>query len=234
MGDLIKNGNAQKLDPWRALPVEPSERDTSRRKPGLSASERARLVEDKAAEEARSILARAEEQARIIRNTAYSEGRAAALEELEAERRELRGRIEALGSEVDARMAEFWNALEDQVLKLSVEIASKIVRREVQENDDFVIRTVKAGLQQLRDRREIKVRVNPDDYETARADKPELMEAFDDVRVLDFVADRRVDKGGCVIESAEGNLDARISTQLQAAEAALLEAKSESDDDSES
>ncbi|MGC8862896.1 MAG: FliH/SctL family protein [Armatimonadota bacterium] len=225
MGDLIKNGEARKLDRWQACALERYTEEAPRRKRCLSPAEIARESAARAAKEAEAILAAATEQAKVIKNNAYEEGRAAALAELDAAQREARARVEELETEVRRQMHEFWEALKPELLKLSTTIASKIVRREVQENEDFVIRTVEAGLRQLRDKHELKIRVHPDDYDLARARKSELTQAFDDARTLDFVADRRVDKGGCIIESVDGNLDARISTQLEGVEAALLEAE---------
>ncbi|HOP79879.1 MAG TPA: FliH/SctL family protein, partial [Armatimonadota bacterium] len=46
----------------------------------------------------------------------------------------------------------------------------------------------------------------------------------DGIRAVEVIEDRRVDKGGCLIESGNGYLDARIDTQRKEVERALTEA----------
>jgi len=102
----------------------------------------------------------------------------------------------------------------------------KILRREV-ESDEFVLTTVTDGLRQLRDKRDLKIRANPGDFRFLREHKEDLIASFDGIQSVDVIEDRRVDKGGCLIESTNGHLDGRIETQLKEVERALLEAHEE-------
>jgi len=60
------------------------------------------------------------------------------------------------------------------------------------------------------------VRVNPADLERMRDHRDELI-AIGDIRNLRVVEDKRVDRGGVVIDSDTGTIDARIRTQLDEA-----------------
>jgi type III secretion protein L len=50
----------------------------------------------------------------------------------------------------------------------------------------------------------------------------ESINALGRAQYIDFVADQAIVKGGCIIESASGTIDARLETQLRILENALL------------
>ena len=60
------------------------------------------------------------------------------------------------------------------------------------------------------------MRVNPADLERMREHRDELI-ALGDIRNLRVVEDQRVDRGGVVVDTEAGTIDARISTQLDEA-----------------
>jgi flagellar assembly protein FliH len=55
--------------------------------------------------------------------------------------------------------------------------------------------------------------VNPADIEQMRAHRDELL-ALGDVKTLRVIEDQRVDRGGVILETDAGSVDAKISTQL--------------------
>jgi len=196
----------------------------SRRSRHASPEDAARAIVEDANEQAAALILAARQEAEAIRASAYQEGREASLSELEAEKAALAERLAAIEADVERRVEEFWAAIEPELLRLAVDIAGKIVYREISENDGFVLSTIKAALQQLRDRHELKIRVNPADYELAREHKDEIASSCDGVRSIEIIEDRRVGQGGSLIESSNGHLDARLDTQLGEVERALLEA----------
>jgi flagellar assembly protein FliH len=62
----------------------------------------------------------------------------------------------------------------------------------------------------------VTVRVNPADIDTMRQHRDKLM-AMNDIDNLRVIEDQRVDRGGVVIETEAGTIDAKISTQLREA-----------------
>lgn len=195
-------------------------------RPGKTASpeEAAASILDQAREEAAALIASAKQEADSIREAACQEGYQSGLDRLEQERSALADRFAEIETQSAEQIEEQWAALEPELLKLAVEIAAKIVRQEVSANQELVLNTVKAGLRQLRDRRELKIRVNPADYEFVRERRDDIAGSCDGVRSLEVIDDRRVDQGGCIIESSNGHLDGRIETQVCEVERALMEA----------
>lgn len=185
---------------------------------------RARSIIEEARDEAEALVEAANGEADSIRTSAYQEAREMALRELDQERAAFAETASQTLADMNRQLDEFWVSIEPELLKLAVDIARKIVHREIADDSEVVLNTVKIALHQLRDRQSLKIRVNPAEYELLREHKDEIMSSCDGMRSLEIVEDRRVEQGGCLIESDNGNLDARIETQLKEIERALLEA----------
>lgn len=193
-------------------------------KPKLTPEEMAAIIVHDAEDEAARLIAQAERERESVRAAAYTEGYDAGFRELETERASFEERLGEIEANIDLRLNDYYSAMETELLKLSVEIAGQIVRQKIEGDQEFVLRNVKAGLRQLRERNEIRIRVNPADYEFARGHKDDIAQSCDGIRSVEVTDDRRVEPGGCIIESPNGELDARIETQLTEVERALLEA----------
>lgn len=228
MSSLIKKNLLHKAQAGECL-IAPdkellSSRRRSRRNRMAGIEDAARSMIEQARVEAQALIMAASEEAQSIRNTAYNEGYEAGLHQLDEDRRLLAEWSKQTEIEVEQQVEEFWRSIEPQLLSLSVEIARKIIGHEIDQNDEFVMDTVRSGLRQLRDRQDLKIRVSPDDYELLRSHKDDLTGSCDGIRSIEIIDDRRVGKGGCLIESSNGNLDARIETQTAEVERALMEA----------
>jgi flagellar biosynthesis/type III secretory pathway protein FliH len=174
--------------------------------------------------EAEGIIAAAQQQAESIFSDAERQGYEAGLAQLQEEREALAEKMAGLDAEMSAQIEEFWTETEPEVLHLAVEIARKVVKRELDENSEFILGTVRAAIRQLRDRADLKIRVSPDDHALVREHKEEIMSSCDGIRNIEVIEDRRVGDGGCLIESAGGTLDARVDAQISEIERALMEA----------
>lgn len=212
-------GEEYLVDPRRG---DGRSRRSSKRK-SASPEDTANSIISEARQEAETLIASAQDEAESIRLAAQQEGYQAGLAQIEAERQALRDQLAEIKDDTERRIEQFWTSIEPELLRLAIEIARKIVRRHIDENDGVTLETVKAGLRQLRDRQELKIRVNPEDYEVVRERKEDIRSSCDGVRDVEILDDRRVDKGGCLIECGNGHLDARIETQLSEVERALLE-----------
>lgn len=185
---------------------------------------RAKSIVEQARDEAEALVTAAREDADTIRSNAYQDGFETARHEFDEERAGLAERVAETIEDMRQQADEFWVAMEPELLRLAVEIARKVVHREVSESQEVILNMVKIALYQIKDRHSLKIRVNPADYDLLREHKEEIMSSCDGMRSLEIVDDRRVEQGGCLIESDNGNLDARIGTQLREVERALLEA----------
>lgn len=161
-------------------------------------------------EQARAIVEEAHRQAEEIRERARREGEQAGQAEAsawlvrEAARR-------AAESEKDVAM----------IADLALEVARTILGREAATGSEVVRDVARRALLRVRRARRIVLRVHPEDVEAARAGCRQWLPAGMEPEVLDVEADPRVDRGGVIVESEIGRLDARLDVQLRALARAL-------------
>lgn len=89
---------------------------------------------------------------------------------------------------------------------------------------EAAVAAVREAIRCCKERGRMLVKVAPQDFELLDAHRRELLEGGS-AREVELVADEQVKWGGCVLEGASGNLDARLETQLQRLRDTLLRAR---------
>jgi flagellar assembly protein FliH len=97
---------------------------------------------------------------------------------------------------------------EPELVRLSLAIARRILRRELSVDPDALLGLIKAGLEKIESAEAHRVRVHPDH---AEALKKQLEGA---ARPIAVTADASLAPGAVVFETARGALDAGLETQL--------------------
>lgn len=181
-----------------------------------SASAKARELLQKAQQEAESIIRKAEEAAAKERQTAYDAGYQEGL----AQTTELL---------VKARLEQdqFIKNANRDLMDLAIRIAEKIIGKQLEMDPETIIHIVKQAMQTVRQTKQLTVRVHPEDAKILRANEEELQEALGRQRILDVVEDKKVQHGGCIIESEIGTVEAQLHTQLERLKKILLQAKAQ-------
>jgi flagellar assembly protein FliH len=155
----------------------------------------------------------------------FEDARARGLEEgrrgIESERLAFVARVQEVESEINAERGAFFSRVEPEIVRLAVNIAEKVVGREVADHPDIVLETIKRSLKRMQEKESLRIRVNPDSLELVREHRDDLIASVDGVQKLEIADDRRVDPGGCIIESRNGNVDARVGTQIREIERAV-------------
>ena len=64
-------------------------------------------------------------------------------------------------------------------------------------------------------RSEVSVRVNPEEVEYVKEIRPEFFDRISELRSITIESDPSITHGGCFMETAFGNVDARLETQLE-------------------
>jgi flagellar assembly protein FliH len=107
---------------------------------------------------------------------------------------------------------------ERQMVQLALAIAKRIVRREVALDSDLTVTMARVALDRLGDSTSVTIRLNPDDFE-ATCRQREAMLAGSHVTVT---PDASVSRGGCLVQSDFGYVDASVDAQFQELARALL------------
>ena len=111
---------------------------------------------------------------------------------------------------------------EKDILMLSVSIAEKILHKEVTSNQDTVQNILKAAMKNILDRENIKVRLHPEDFHYMMDKKEDFLQGFDGIKNIVFEEDASIIRGGALIETQFGEVDARIDRQFAEVKNQLL------------
>ena len=110
--------------------------------------------------------------------------------------------------------------MESETVRLALAIAKKVIGHET-EHGPIINHVLKAAMKQVVDPRHLTIKLHPKDIDTVNACKQELLLADDCGAVLRLEADEMIQRGGCIIETKLGDLDARIDQQIKIIEELL-------------
>lgn len=109
---------------------------------------------------------------------------------------------------------EIFSHSEHIILKLCLEISRKIIASEITSNQDIILNVTRKALSYIAEREKLIIRVAPDDLKVLN-DKRDFWEPVNEkLKDVSIEPDERVNKGGCIIESNNGTVDARIGIQM--------------------
>ncbi|MBU1101686.1 MAG: hypothetical protein KKA84_14900 [Bacteroidetes bacterium] len=120
--------------------------------------------------------------------------------------------LHGMFSDFDERILEYENAFEKIVIAVSLDIAEKVIKREL-EMKSTIQGNLKESLKKVMGANNVLVRLNPDDYLELTEDGGDFLNDGAYSR-MKFESDDRINKGGCFVETEIGNVDSRVSTQL--------------------
>jgi flagellar assembly protein FliH len=185
---------------------------------------------EKAREILRGALAEREKIRERARQEGYERGLAEGRDAAAAQERERLAReaaplgdvLRAAARGVAERRAELLAEAERELLRLSVRIAEKIVKAEAASGPRVTLENVRRAAGLAVRRRELLIRVNPEDVAALETFLPELRRELVDLVDARIEADPAVARGGAVVATPEGAVDARLRTQLDEIERELL------------
>jgi len=111
--------------------------------------------------------------------------------------------------------------VEADLVQLALAVARKIVGRDVSLGPDVVTRIIREALTRVEHAGRITIKLNPADLELLADIKPQLLSGLPEAGRAAFEPDEGIARGGCLIETDGGEVDARIERQFQVVEEAF-------------
>jgi flagellar biosynthesis/type III secretory pathway protein FliH len=220
-GKILKGGDIKRKEGAQATPA----RHSAEVLPDAGGVIHKRVLD--ASQEANRIIASAEAEAARIREEARRIlTEAEAKRQAEQKRGYVEGESKGLAQVTEKLIAlerlreRFYEDAEPEIVRLVLSIAEKVIGSLAEGQSDMIRSVVRLALEKaLGDR--IVVRLNPDDYRTLMAGDHEFRDMIDRTRRLTFREDDALAKGGCIVETEVGTIDAQLETQLSAIRKAL-------------
>ena len=122
-------------------------------------------------------------------------------------------------AEVSSTRSETIRRAEADTVRLAIEIARRVLHREISLDTSALEALIKAAIAKLRNQEIYRVRVHPDQEKLMRA----CLEREGRGTSVEVVSDTSLPKGGVSFEISRGTLDASVDTQLQEIENGLVD-----------
>jgi flagellar biosynthesis/type III secretory pathway protein FliH len=162
----------------------------------------------------------AEETLRQAHADGLAAGRAEALEQLAPAREALLAATAVLEQTADEVVPQ----AEQRAVELALAIAQKVLTVSLELDPALVVSVVTGALRRAVHDGPVAIELNPADVELVRVSLDEVAHKLGGLSKLDLIGERRIARGGCVVRTVEGEIDARLDTQLERAETVLREA----------
>lgn len=166
----------------------------------------------------RNIVSRAQDEAKTIREQAVKEGHKIGLENAIEDIQALH---EAINEFFNYKEVMF-NDIAPHILDISVQIAKKIINKELEQDKMTLISLIKSALgDSFKLENRITVKVMPQDVATVRENLPEALSIDSGEASIKVVPDENIQSGGAIIVTDNGIIDATIDTGLSILELAF-------------
>lgn len=169
------------------------------------------------AEAVMDVLAEARAEAEMLREAARAEGFAAGRADAVAALEPALAALTQAVADVHAQQAEAAELLERRAVELGLALAKKIIGGALEVEPEKVLEAVTGALRGIVERERVTVLVNPDDLEIVREAMDNLRASLGGIEHCEVQAERRVGRGGCIVRTPVGDIDARVETKLERA-----------------
>ncbi len=103
---------------------------------------------------------------------------------------------------------------QDQLLEIIFLIAEKIIHRSIQLQPEVILDTVRAASTHLMESDDIRLRLHPSDFEYMRDIEKILDKKLSGKNQIHIIEDTSIDRGGIIIDTEFGEIDATIRSQI--------------------
>ncbi len=159
----------------------------------------------------RNLISRAREEAEAIREAAAKEGYQEGLDSAKEDIALVKDAISVF-FEADQRV---YDAIAPDILDISLDIAKKIIKKEMKEDPQILIDNIKEILKGLsKEETKIMLKVNPMQADILKQEIPQAVSDTGLEAKVVIIPDENTMEGGCLLTTTNGVIDATIETQL--------------------
>lgn len=124
---------------------------------------------------------------------------------------------------VMSRREEILSETEQQIVELVILMTRKVVKVLSESQKSVVMANVLQALKKVKGRGKVTIRVNLADVKLTTEHIQDFIRQVENVEGITVLEDSTVEKGGCIVETDFGAIDARIQSQLSELENKILE-----------
>lgn len=160
-----------------------------------------------------------EQKMRAAYQQGVQEGQASARQELAGQLEAMNGRMARAIEEMSGMRQRFRQEAEEDVVKLALAVARRVLHRELTVAPDALLGLVKAALEKIEAREVHTVRIRPEDAPMVK----QFLGKMGLPQRVEVVSDPGLERGAAIFDSSRGTLDASVETQLAEIERGLAD-----------
>lgn len=112
---------------------------------------------------------------------------------------------------------------EETILKLSIQIANQVLRKQLLENEGIYTEYIKSAIRHVKEMKGIRIRISPDNYQKIYKYRDEFSQLLTVDEQVYIIPDEELASFDYLIDSDSGRMDASLDTQIQELQTKLLE-----------
>ncbi len=105
---------------------------------------------------------------------------------------------------------KMYGKVEREMIEMVISLVKKVIHFELSTREDSVQEMIRLAVQSVLDKESMTIKINPKDKEHAESFRPELQHLFGEIKNITFEPQTGIERGGCIIETNFGTVDARM------------------------
>lgn len=122
---------------------------------------------------------------------------------------------------LEEKKRQLYHETQRLIIPLALKAAKKIVAQELKLHADVIVEIVKQTLKPVLQNHRIKIFVNKEDRAALESNKDSIKSILEQVETLSIEDRPDIERGGCIIETESGIINATLDNQWKALEAAF-------------
>lgn len=175
------------------------------------------------------LLKEVKEKALFIEREAYmkgfeqgeKDGRELGLKRFEVITQQLGNVLEGIKHQIKKVQQDY----ERDILKLMLDIGKRIFRQAALAQEELILNVLKEAFQYVSGRGEVLIRLHPADYQYLLTHQDRVPFPLEPKEGIRFIKDPSLTRGGCILETSFGEVDATYEAQFEEMMALLLQPK---------
>lgn len=136
-------------------------------------------------------------------------------DELDATIRKANEQAQKTIQDAKEQTSEYFIRAEDDIAKVLMMAIEKILPQHFLDVPQVILPVVREAIKHVRDQKQIKIHVEPYSYDLILMARSEFQSMLTSgTAIIEIVSDEALKPGDCVIETPNGGVDARLSTQI--------------------
>ena len=160
----------------------------------------------------RNLVSRAQEESENIKKAAFEEGYSLGLEQAQKDIENVKNTLKNF---MNAKN-EVFEYIAPDIMEISVDIAQKIIKKELESDPQLIINTIVEVLKLIsKNEPKVTIKVRPQSVSFIKDTIPNITYQYGIDTKINIVSDPSIEEGGCILETNNGIVDASIDTQLE-------------------